>query len=30
MNLYFISRKYINDPFGKDEEDDEFKKILDD
>ncbi len=29
MNLYFISRKYINDPFGKDEDDDEFKKMLD-
>ena len=28
MYLYFISRKYINEPFGKDDDDDEFRKIL--
>ena len=28
MNLYFISRKYINDPFSKEDDDDEFNKLL--
>ena len=28
MHLYFISRKYINDPFSKEDDDDEFNKLL--